>query len=161
MIGLYVGNFGKKFVSFKISARSRRDLTEIELHGEISPISARCRKSRCELGEIWETHKYFGEMEEISPQSRRDSETHKHHGEISTNLGEISVISSAISPRSRRDLEFHKHHEEISTSFYNLGEISAISARSQLSRRDGRYLAAIAPRFRIQQTSWRDLARSR
>ena len=32
-------------------------------------------------------------MEEILPRSRRDSETHKHHGEISTNLGEILVIS--------------------------------------------------------------------
>ena len=40
---------------------------------------------------------------------------------------------------------------------YNLGAISAISASSPLSRRDGRYLAAISPRFRIQQTSWRDL----
>ena len=67
----------------------------------------------------------------------------KHHGEVSTNLGEMEDIS----PRSHRELEFHERH----------GEISTISARSQQSRRDGTYLAAISPRFRIQEKSWRDL----
>ena len=47
-----VCNLGNKFVSFKISARSYRDTERVELHGEISPISARCRKSRCEFDEI-------------------------------------------------------------------------------------------------------------
>ena len=48
------------------------------------------------------------------------------------------------SPRSRRDLECPERHGEI-------------SARSLQSRRDGGYLAAIWPRFRMSRTSWRDL----
>ena len=30
MIGLYVGNLGMKFVTFKMLARSRRDLTKVQ-----------------------------------------------------------------------------------------------------------------------------------
>ena len=80
-----------------ISARwriSRRDLEFHERHGEISTISARSRQSRRVLGNL-------GEMEHISPRSRRDLESNKNHGEISArshqsrrdlaNLGEISV----------------------------------------------------------------------
>ena len=48
MIGLYFGNLGKKFVSFKILATDER----VEFHGEISPILARCRKSHREFDEI-------------------------------------------------------------------------------------------------------------
>ena len=82
-------------------------------------------RSRQDLGNL-------GEMEDISPRSRRDLECHKRHGEISTisvqsrqsrqilgNLGEIEDISL----RSHRDLESNKHHGEI-------------SARSLQSRRD-------------------------
>ena len=56
IIGLIL--FGKKFVYFKISTRSRRDLTDheiqkgVELYGEILPIAARCRKSRRELDRV-------------------------------------------------------------------------------------------------------------
>ena len=66
-----------------------------------------------------------------------------------TSWRDLSNLSGMedISPRSHRALECHEHH----------GEISTISARSRQSRRDGRHLAAISPRFRIQQTSWRDL----
>ena len=55
-------------------------------------------------------------MEEISLRFRRDSETHKHHGEISTNLGKMEDIS----PRSRRDLKSRKHHFKISKNLGNL-----------------------------------------
>ena len=51
IIGLIL--FGKKFVYFKISTRSRRDLTERgELHGEILPIAARFSTSRRELDRV-------------------------------------------------------------------------------------------------------------
>ena len=61
------------------------------------------------------------EMEEISPRSRRDLESRKHHGEISTILARFKsrqdlgnlVEMEEISPRSRRDLESKKHHGEI------------------------------------------------
>ena len=66
----------------------------------------------------------------------------KHHGKVSTNLGEMEDIS----PRSRRDLEFHERHGEISTIsarsrqsrrvLGNLGEFLTISARWNISRRD-------------------------
>ena len=56
-----------------------------------------------------------------SQRSRRDSKTHKHHGEISTNLGEISVISARWRI-SRRDL----------TEIQN---VTNIMARSLQSRR--------------------------
>ena len=80
-----------------------RDTERVELHGEILPISARCRKSRRELDRdlrnpqtLWRDLSNLGEMEEISPRTRRDSETHKHHGEIS--------VISARWRISRRDL---------------------------------------------------------
>ena len=67
-------------------------------------------------------------MEEISPRSRQDSEIHKHHGEISTNLGKIEDIwqRSRISPRLPRS-----HHDVC--EILNLGEIAA---RYPPSRRD-------------------------
>ena len=52
-------------------------------------ISARSRQSRRVLGNL-------GEIEHISPRSRRDLEFHERHGEIST--------ISARSHQSRRDL---------------------------------------------------------
>ena len=146
MIRLYFGNLGKKFVSFKILARYRKSRISLRDLANL----ARCRKSRRELGEIWETNKYgeiaeilpwyllvsqtswwglyksrwdignLGEMEDISPRSRRNLECHERHGEISTisarsrrvlgNLGKMEDIS----PRSRRDLKSNKHHGEIS-----------------------------------------------
>ena len=66
---------------------------------------ARSLQSRRDLGNL-------GEISAISPRSRRDLESKKHHGEI-----------SARSRQSRRDL-------------VNLAEISSISARSRRSRRD-------------------------
>ena len=136
MIGLYFCNLGKKFVSFKILATDER----VEFHGEISPILARCRKSHREFDEIWETNKYHGEIAEISPWYLLVSQTSRW------GLGNLSEMED-ISPWSCRDLECHERH----------GAISAISASSRQSWWDGRYLAAISPRFRIQQTSWRDL----
>ena len=93
IIGLYFGNLGKKFVSFKIMARYRKSRN--------SPGDLPNLKSRRELDEIWETNKIS--IMARSQRSRRDSKTHKHHGEISTNLGEISVISARWRI-SRRDL---------------------------------------------------------
>ena len=167
MIGLYFGNLGKKFVFQKLgkiqkessfTARSRQSRPELDeiwetnkYHGEIVEISPwhllvsqtswwGLYKSRQDLGNL-------GEMEDISPRSRRDLECHERHGEISTisarsrqsrqvlgNLGEMEDISL----RSRRDLESHKHHGEISArslqsrrDLADLGEISPISARSR------------------------------
>ena len=115
---------------------SYRDTERVELHGEILLTSARCRKSCHKLDRdlrnpqtSWRDLGNLDKMEEISPWSHRDSEIHKHHGEISTNLGEMEDILL----RSRRDLESHKHHAEIST---NLSEISVNSARWRISRRD-------------------------
>ena len=161
----------------KISPRTRRD------YGEISAISARWRKSRRDS----ETHKHHGEISARSRPSGRDGgylAAISPRIRISQtswrglyNLGKISAISARwkisrrylaeiqnlanimarswrnlcnlgemenISPRSRRDLESCKHHGEI-------------LAKSLQSRRDGEYLAAISLRFRILQTSWRDL----
>ena len=69
----------------------------------------------------WGDLSNLDEMEEILPRSRQDSETRKHHGEISTNLSEMEDILL----QSRQDLESHKHD----------GKISTISARSRQSRR--------------------------
>ena len=109
-------------------SKSWQDTERVEFHGEISPISARSRKSRRELDEIWETSKYHGEIAEISPWHLLVSQTswwglYKSRRDLG-NLGEMEDIS----PRSRRDLECHERH----------GEISTISARSRQSRRDGR-----------------------
>ena len=63
-------------------------------------------------------------MENISPRSRRDLESYKHHGEI-----------LARSHQSRQDL-------------VNLGEISSISARSLQSWRDlGKNFARVRMQF--------------
>ena len=128
-------------------SKSWQDTERVEFHSKIRPISARCRKSRRELDDIWETNKYHCEIAEISPWYLLVSQAswwglYKSRRDLG-NLGEMEDIS----PRSRRGLEFHERH----------GEISAISASSRQSRRDGTYLAAISPRFRIQQKSWRDL----
>ena len=150
---LYVGNLGKKFVSFKISARSNRDTERVDLHAEISP---RFRNSQTSWRDLCKSRRdldNLGEMEDISPRSRLDLEYHKPlwpdlDRQSRRDLGNLGEMED-ISPRSRQDLKPHKHH----------GEISAILVSSQQSRRDGRYRGEISPRFRIEQTSWQDLGK--
>ena len=64
-----VGNLGEKFVSFKISARSQRDLTEIQKE---SNFMARSLQSRRDVENLaanstrsWQDLSNLGEMEEI------------------------------------------------------------------------------------------------
>ena len=122
------------------SGQSRRDVENLAANStrfeKPTNIIARSLRSRHDI--CWflkhhgEVSTNLGEMEDISPRSRRDLEFHERHGEISTisarsrqsrrvlgNLGEMEHIS----PRSRRDLESNKNHGEI-------------SARSLQSRRD-------------------------
>ena len=135
-------------------ARSYWDTERVELHGEILPISARCWKSRHELDRdlrnsqtSWRDLRNLGKMEDISPQSRQDLKSRKHHGGFSTNLGEISVISSRWRKSCRHLAAISPRFRISQTSWwdlYSLGEISVISVRSQQSQQDGRYLAAIS-----------------
>ena len=127
----------------KISVRSYQDIERVEPHGKISSISSRCRKSRRELDKIMAR----------SQQSRRDGGNFAEIQKFTNimlrsrrDLGHLGEMED-ISPWSRRDLESRKHRSEIST----------ISARS---RQDGEYLATISQRFRILQTSWRDLGKN-
>ena len=83
----------------------------------------------------------FGEMEDISPQSRRDLECHERHGEISTISAQFRQSRRVLGkmedilPQSCRDLESNKHHGEI-------------SGRSLQSRRDlGKNFAWVQPNF--------------
>ena len=119
--------------SFCLS-KSWQDTERVEFYGNISPISARCRKSCRELDEIWETNKYDGEIAEISPWHLLVSQTsgwglYKSRRD----LGNLSEMED-ISPQSRRDVECHEHH----------GKISTILARSRQSRqvlgKTGRWL---------------------
>ena len=140
MIGLYFGNLGKNFVfqnlgkiqkESNFTARSRQSQRDVENLSANSTrfekptnIMARSLRSRHDI--CWflkhrgEVSTNLGEMEDISPRSRRDLECHEHHGEISTIsarsrqvLGTLGKMED-ISPRSRRDLESNKHHGEIS-----------------------------------------------
>ena len=134
-----VGNLSKRFLSFKIAARSistrsYRHSERAELHGQNSAILARSHQSRRDVENLavnstrflyifyffilrnaqssWRDLRYLGEMEEILPRSHRDSGTHKHHGEIFT------IWANSV--RSRQAVE----------------EFSAISERWRISRRD-------------------------
>ena len=96
MIGLYFGNLGKKFVSFKILARYRK-----------SRISRRDRRSRRDVENLAANSTRFEKPTNIMAKSLRSHHDIcwflKHCGEVSTNLGEISVISARWRI-SRRDL---------------------------------------------------------
>ena len=83
-----------------IMARSQESLRD---WGNLAAILPRFRNSQTSRQDLYN----LGEMEDISPRSRLDLESHKHHGHI-----------SARSCQSRRDLA-------------NLGEIMQISARAQ------------------------------
>ena len=136
MIGVYFGNLGKKFVSFKILAIIQKE----------SNFTARSRQSRRDVENLAANSTRFEKPTNIIARSLRSRHDIcwflKHHGEVSTNLGEMEDIS----PRSHRDLEFHERHGEITTIsarsrqsrqvLGNLGEFSAISARCNISRRD-------------------------
>ena len=107
------------------STRSWRDLSNL---GAMEEISLRFRNSQTS----WWDLGHLGEMGDISPQSCRDLESHKHHGEIST-----------ISARFRQSWQDGEYLATISprfrilqTSWWDLGKISAISARSLQSRQD-------------------------
>ena len=83
----------------------------------------------------------FGEMEDISLQSRRDLECHERHGKISTISAQFRQSRRVLGkmedilPQSCRDLESNKHHGEI-------------SGRSLQSRRDlGKNFAWVQPNF--------------
>ena len=119
-----------------ISARWRKSVRDSETHinimvwsrwdgGYLAAISSRLRISQTSRVRSLQSQRglgNLGEMEDISPRSRRDLESHKHHSEI-----------SARSRQSRRDL-------------VNLGEISSISARSRQSWRDlGKHFAREGP----------------
>ena len=115
-----------------------------------------------------------------SQRSRRDSKTHKHNGEISPNLSEISVISlrwrisrrdlaeiknvtniMARSLQSRRDHGNLGEKEDISPRSHRDLESNKhhgeISARSLQSRRDLINLGKISPISARSRQSWRDL----
>ena len=133
-------------------SKSWQDTERVEFHGEISAISARCRKSRRELDEIWETNKYHNEIAEISPWHLLVSQTswwglYKSRRDLG-NLGEMEDTS----PRSRRDLECHKRHGEISTIsaqsrrvLGNLGEMEDISPRSRRDLESNKHHGEISP----------------
>ena len=126
MIGLYFGNLGKNFVfqnlgkiqkESNFTARSRQSRRDVENLAANSTrfekptyVMARSQRSRHDI--CWflkhrgEVSTNLGEMEDISPRSRRDLESNKHHGEI-----------SARSLQSRRDLA-------------DLGEISPILGKN-------------------------------
>ena len=130
-----VGNLCKKFVSFKISARSWQDITEIQK--KLNFMARSCH----ELNKIWETHKHHGEISAISPRWRKS----RHDLTEIQKLANIMVRSlqyrqdldhlggmEDISPRSRRNLECRKHHGEM----FTISAISAILARWRISRHD-------------------------
>ena len=138
IIGLYFGNLGKKFVSFKILA------TYIQKE---SNFMARSRQSRRDVENLAANSTRFEKPTNITARSLRSRHDIcwflKHHGEVSTNLGEISVISVRWRI-SRRDLACHECH----------GKISTISARSWQSRR---VLGSLGEMEDISPRSHRDL----
>ena len=107
-------------------SKSWQDAERVVFHGEISPISARCRKSRGELNEMWKTNKYHGEIAEISPWHLLVSQTSRWCLDKSWRDG---GYLAAISPRFRMSRTSWR-------DLYNLGVISAISARWKISCRD-------------------------
>ena len=84
MIGLYFGNLGKKFVSFK----SWQDTERVKFHCKISPISRDVENLAANSARFEKPTNVMAR----SLRSRHDIYWFlKHHGEVSTNLGEISV----------------------------------------------------------------------
>ena len=80
---------------------------------------------------------------------------------------DLSISVAKNLPRSQRDLKISvaKNSPRFSLrcrstsrrDVENLAEIQKFTNIMVRSRRDGGYLAAISPRFRISETSWRDL----
>ena len=67
MIGLYVGNLGKKFVSFKISARYWQDL---EIQTELN-FMARSRQSRQDVENLTANSARFEKLTNIMVRSQQ------------------------------------------------------------------------------------------
>ena len=152
-------------------SKSWQDTERVEFHSDVSPISARCRKSCRKLDEIWETNKFHGEITEISPWHLLVSPTsrwglYKSRRDLS-NLREMEDIS----PRSRRDLECHERHGVIQSRrdlisarsrqsrwvLGNLGEMEDISPRSRRDLKSNKHHGEISAR---SHQSRRDLGKT-
>ena len=99
--------FRNSQTSWRDLYKSSRDggyLTAISLGFKISQMSQRdLNKSRRDLGKLVE-------MEDISPRSRRDLESRKHHGEISSDYSEDSPAEGLQNQNKKKtDMTKQRH----------------------------------------------------
>ena len=87
--------------AFEIELKNRKLMEK-----NLAAISPSFRNSQTSWRDLYKSRRDLGnlsEMKDISPRSLQDLQSRKHHDEISTNLGEISVISTRWR-RSHHDL---------------------------------------------------------
>ena len=135
----------------KILARSYRNTERVELHKEILPISARWRKSRCDLTEIQKLTNIQVRSLQISARSWQSQQAGGYLAAISLRFRN-SQTSWWDLYKSWRDLGNLVEMEDISPRFAEIENLANIMGRSLQSRQDLGNLgeiSAISVRWKI------------